>query len=889
MNRHVNAISGRLSLRAPQRESLEILARVTDILPPKHGHDLSQALSLIRSEFPTVEDFERDFPSLCFALATGVGKTRLMGAFIAYLRLEHKIRHFFVLAPNLTIYTKLIADFTPNTPKYVFQGIGEFASTPPEIITGDNYDTGRTLFRSLEEQVHINIFNISKINTEVRGGASPRIRTLSEYIGQSYFDYLAGLDDLVLLMDESHRYRASAGVKAINELKPILGLELTATPRSVGVSGAPFKNVIYSYPLSEAMKHGFVKEPAVVTKEDFKPENYSPGEIELIKLEDGVRVHEHTKVQLETYSRQYDVPLVRPFMLVVAQDTTHADELEKLIKSERFFEGRYADKVITVHSNQQGELKDEMVERLLKVEHAHDERAPEIVIHVNKLGEGWDVTNLYTIVPLRRFVAEILTEQTLGRGLRLPYGKRVGVDAVDTLHIVAHDKFEAIIKAAKEPNSIIRKGVVIGRDIPIERKQTVTVSPNFTPQVASPGQPARQAALVYTTAAEKRVADITVETVRQFEYLPRSADLTRPEVMAQVVREVQAAYDIGQPLQGALEGIESEPPVDVTTIAHHVIARIADLTIGIPRIVMQPTGEVTIRYRDFDLDARSIHVQPVDQNLLVQSLSSDRRWSLQGGELLQSEPRLENYLISGLSDKSDVNYQAHSDLLYNLAAQMVHRLQSYLPDEAAVLNALVYHRRTLVDSIHAQMLEHQSEVDVEYEAKVSKGFTVLRSNSFDALAADEAVDYRNEVAEKLLIRGMSFGGFARCLYPVQKFQSDAERRFAVVLENEPGALRWFKPAPRQFPLYLKDKQYEPDFVVETNAAKLLVETKKSDLLTDADVLAKANAAFQWCKHATAHASEHGDKPWTYLLIPDNAITHASTLAGLTASFTYHPV
>ncbi len=63
------------------------------------------------------------FPSFCFALATGVGKTRLMGAFISYLHLAHGINNFFVLAPNLTIYNKLIADFTPNTPKYVFSGI----------------------------------------------------------------------------------------------------------------------------------------------------------------------------------------------------------------------------------------------------------------------------------------------------------------------------------------------------------------------------------------------------------------------------------------------------------------------------------------------------------------------------------------------------------------------------------------------------------------------------------------------------------------------------------------------------------------------------------------------------------------------------------------------
>ncbi len=88
MNRHVNAIAGRLSLRPPQRRSLEMLDRITEIAPPRKdtaAAALAAALETIRSEFPSVTDFEREFPSLCFALATGVGKTRLMGAFISYL------------------------------------------------------------------------------------------------------------------------------------------------------------------------------------------------------------------------------------------------------------------------------------------------------------------------------------------------------------------------------------------------------------------------------------------------------------------------------------------------------------------------------------------------------------------------------------------------------------------------------------------------------------------------------------------------------------------------------------------------------------------------------------------------------------------------------------
>src|SRR5205823_2549444 len=168
-----------------------------------------------------------------------------------------------------------------------------------------NYEQRDPLSGVLFGGVRINIFNISKINSEVRGGKAPRIKRLSEYIGQSYFDYLAGLSDLVLLMDESHRYRASAGVKAINELKPIIGLELTATPHiEAGGKSEPFKNVIYSYPLSAAMKDGFVKEPAVATRENFDAKNYDDAGLEKLKLEDGVRVHENSKVELEVFARE---------------------------------------------------------------------------------------------------------------------------------------------------------------------------------------------------------------------------------------------------------------------------------------------------------------------------------------------------------------------------------------------------------------------------------------------------------------------------------------------------------------------------------------------------------------------------------------------------------
>ncbi|UHD18082.1 P-loop NTPase family protein [Thiocapsa bogorovii] len=87
--RHVNAIAGRLSLRPPQRRSLEILHRIMEITTPGKAPEVTAVLDIIRGEFASVSDFERDLPSLCFALATGVGKTRLMGAFVSYLHQAH--------------------------------------------------------------------------------------------------------------------------------------------------------------------------------------------------------------------------------------------------------------------------------------------------------------------------------------------------------------------------------------------------------------------------------------------------------------------------------------------------------------------------------------------------------------------------------------------------------------------------------------------------------------------------------------------------------------------------------------------------------------------------------------------------------------------------------
>jgi type III restriction enzyme len=905
--RVMNHITGRLSLRPPQAESLSRLVRALAASPELLGHerDVSSILSSLKAEFPTLTDFEREFPSLCFALATGVGKTRLMGAFISYLHLAHGINNFFVLAPNLTIYNKLIADFTRNTPKYVFKGIAEFAQQSPLIITGDNYDQSGAVVDDQQgatiggfaHDVRINIFNISKINSEVRGGKEPRIKRIKEVLGDSYFNHLSNLPDLVLLMDESHRYRASAGVRSINDLQPLFGLELTATPFVEAGSGktVPFKNVVMDYPLALAMEDGFVKEPAVVTQRNFDAKAHTPEDIEKTKLEDGVRLHETTKVELLTYARENGVKVVKPFMLVIARDTTHAGQLLALLESEAFHGGRYRGKVIQVDSSRTGAEEEEMISRLLAVESVDE--PTEIVIHVNMLKEGWDVTNLYTIVPLRAANARTLIEQSIGRGLRLPYGKRTGVAAVDRLNIVAHDKFQEIIDEANRGDSPIRlKQVILEAPSADDKKVSVQVGSGamtrlgltdaptvtMTPVTGGTGssQTTTQHPPVFTTDAERQAARVVMEVIGRYEVkrdqVPTSSALLNADVQSAILAEVTERL---KPIQGnLLAGVdEGESKLDLAAVVAKTTEIVVQQTIDIPRIAVVPSGEVTTGFHPFKLDVGQLHLQPGEREIVGQMLRTNEQFTL-ASEVGIKEARLEDYIVHALVDFDDIDYFTHADLLYDLAGQMVQHLLGYLSEDEAC-SVLDRDRRLIAREIHAQMMAHFWEEATEYEVQVSRGFTALKPCNYTATAGQTAHHFRETVTETSRIKQMLFGGFVRCLYPLQKFDSDTERRFCINLERD--ALKWFKPAKGQFQIYYKmgteQPEYIPDFVAETDNTIYMVETKARSDVDTHEVQAKASSAARWCQHASAHAVEVGTKPWKYLLLPHDEVTESKRL------------
>ena len=917
--RAVLQITQRLSLRKPQAEALRRLDDIVDLINPGKEIDVHMARAAVREVYGNLadaafEDFERDFPSVCFALATGVGKTRLMGAFISYLYMIGKSRNFFVLAPNLTIYEKLLADFQPSSPKYVFRGIEAFAHNAPLIVNAENYEEGRgvrgtDLFS--KEGAIINIFNVSKINSEARGGNAPRIKRLQEYIGESYFSYLSGLEDLVLLMDEAHRYRGSAGAKAIAELKPILGLEVTATPKSVGSKSQDFRNVVYRYDLPDAMEDGYVKEPAVGTRANFNPKSVDEAMLERIKLEDGVHYHEHVKVALETYARQNDAKVVRPFMLVVTQNVDHARQVNELVQSDDFFGGRYKGRVAEIHSKLTGEESDENAQRLLNIEKAGD---TDIVIHVNKLKEGWDVSNLFTIIPLRASASDILTEQTLGRGLRLPYGKRTGVDVVDTLTVIAHERFNELIEKAKEDNGVTRKlkTVTIGEggDVPPSKpvsvpapsivdqmlaqaeaktKPSVTVAegeeskegaPTIPPAATPAASPGSHTPLTIKTPEELKVARTVLDVVlpQVSKQVSSIKDLKDPKVIERIAEAAMAA----QTEPGLFDSMTKEKAISV---AQEVCNIFVERTLAIPALTITPQQQVSFGFRRFDVDMKSWNFQPLSQELFIQVLRTEKTSRISGEAEGPTASRLEDYIVTRLIDFPEVDYDAHAEILYDLAEQAVNSTRNrFGGDEDQTRRVIRGHAKAIAESIFSQMKQNMWREQTNYRVSLASAFGELRPQAFESAGTGFIRDLRTPPDHKQEIKKYIYTGFNKGCYQYAKFDSDPERKLAVVLEKDPSVHLWMKPGPNQFKIFdASGSPYQPDFVVETDKAKLIIEVKRLSEMKDPEVLRKSDAASLWCYIATKVCVPSGEKPWSYLLVPETDVQENFTITGLVAT------
>lgn len=884
MNIIANNIKQRLSLREPLQDALDIVAKLADELEMKKEVDLVDELEKVKKQFPACTDFEREFPSIAFSIATGVGKTRLMGAIIAYLYLKKGVKNFFVLAPNLTIYDKLIEDFgNPAYHKYVFSGISEFVHNRPVIITGDNYAQQGSLFQQAE--IRINVFNISKFNSENRGTTqggvtlAPRIKRLSEYLGQSYWDYLSNLNDLVILMDEAHRYHADASKNAINELKPILGIELTATP--FDEKGKQFKNVVYEYSLAQALADGkYVKNPAIATRKNFQKGTLSDREVEIIKLEDAISIHQDTQNELEIYSKNNEVKLVKPFILVVCKDIAHAKEIHELINSDGFYEGQYKGKVLQIDSSTKKE--EDIEKQFLSLE--SPDNGIEIVIHVNMLKEGWDVTNLYTIVPLRAANAGVLVEQTIGRGLRLPYdGKRTGEDKIDKLTVVAHENFNAVIEAAQNPNSILNKMSFV--EIPEEdltsKTQVVTSKPiteqNFEKEqekVNAIANTEQKQKAQNTLDAKKAIINVLPD----FSSLPevrRVEDLQKEEVKRKVMRQVELDLSKGQ--QNLFKALILE---EAESVYEKLVTEYKKNIIEIPRMDLVQ-GETRAEFKSFDLDITGFNFQALEQEIIRMGLK-DKQVETLKAKSSGSYGNPIKLIIAELIDYPEIDYDENAELLYHLASQAYEAVKDKIKKEEELPQAIFQFKTAIAEKIYIQMKQHFVLHSADYIAPKVFPFIRIEQWSFSSLINAGYKDYRDIITPTSSIPKYVFRGFEKACHFEYKFDSKAEQDLAFVSENDASVIKWLRPAPNQFRIYWDNnsKRYEPDFIVETVDTIFMIEVKRADQTEEETVLAKKAAAERYCKYATEYTTANQGKKWKYLILPHDEVSRTVSMSFL---------
>ncbi len=669
-------------------------------------------------------------------------------------------------------------------------------------------------------------------------------------------------------------------MKVLNELNPILGLELTATPQIEIGKKLPqsFKNIVYQYSLAKAITDGYVKNPTVATKVNFNAKDYSDTDLDKLKIRDGLYIHELTKVELEIYSVNSRQKHVKPFMLIVCKDTQHAGEIKSYIQSDKCYNGKYKNKVIELHSNQKGLEKDENISKLISLE--SEENEIEVVIHVNMLKEGWDVSNLYTIVPLRVANSTTLIEQTIGRGLRLPYGKRTGIETIDRLTVIVHERFEQLINAANEESSIIKRENIIDIDSLIEPNKTKvsiitkTKFDEYIDTVAETKENTTSELEKMQLTAELQLAynveKVAEEIINTNENINTLSDLNNDNIKEEVIRITKENIDKKQVSFINIEKFEE-------LINEIYLKYIQQNRIDIPEIELVPINEITYEFLDFDLYTLNLHYTKLSNEMIVQNLSTHEitKISMEGNNTLNDTPQ--KTILKEILKHSEIDYTMCSNLLYKLINQAINYFKSYMKDED-IENMIFFKKKDIAEEIYKQIMQHFKTKEQQFEVRLKRKISPILKQGYTKYKEDKILNCNTPIDGSMLSSG--FNGYLKSYFNINFFDSVPEQIFAIILEISDEVTKWLRPAFRQFNIRWNGSHlYEPDFICETNDYIYMVEIKAQNQLFNPEVIAKKKSALEYCKNVN-NLNIKGQKKWKYVIINSENISRNKTFLSL---------
>lgn len=787
-----------------------------------------------------IADAGGDFTEIVADLATGVGKTFLMSSLIDYLAAQG-VRHVLVVTPGSQIQAKTLANFDAASAKYVAG-----AEVTPLVVTPDNFRAS-SVGAALRDpnRLKVFVFNVQQL-IRPTDKVSRKTREADENLGQDLYSYLEKADDLFVIADEHHVYRekAKAFSDAIRRLHPVALVGLTATP-----DRGDLAKVVFQYTLGEAIADGHVKVPVIVYRKDgTKDEN--------TQLRDACQLLGHKEAAYRVYRQVTpDAAAVKPCLFVVCQSIEHASEVGQVLAQPGYIGDGAAVLEITSQSS------DEALEALARVE---DPDSPiRAIVSVNMLREGWDVKNIAVIVALRRLASQTLTEQILGRGLRLPFGHRTGVAMVDQVDLVAHDSYQQLL----DQKDVLRQRIQLPANaIDVDATGAATTAQVDNTQPIPPATPANWPVLSPARAPGQDASSTPTP----------SAGETQPGAFSLSVDSTKDGAD-EEPFELLMEETSQRTGAATPTVVHRMP--------GAPTITF-PRRESRIRAAAFSLsdipdgDAQAAgtrFAEEVKTYLFRDALEAERvdgdvaivrrrQTREEAQQELISLDIVEAELIYAILNQPEVPAERASK---NAAKRLVRAFLAGAGANASQTKAWGQKRREeAVEGMRAMIRDHinKNRHEVQYV------FEDVPIPLEPVTLPGEALDPFNE---RHFRRDAAYGHWRRNIMPIATFDAGTtEWELAKLMDGDDDIAWWVRLYTNgQAYIPTTTGRYFPDFItLDTAGTHWVIEAKSDRNARDTDVIAKRDAANTWARSVNDDGS-HGT--WRYLFVTETDIRRAA--------------
>ena len=424
---------------------------------------------------PSYDDFAR----YCIKMATGSGKTKVMALAVAWqffnaAREADEIakdysKTFLILAPNVIVFERLKLDFAggrifradPVIPREleifwdcdcVMRGEAEKAHAEGTLFLSNIQQFYERPDRSNDDE--------PDIMTEMLGSKPPskklELTDFEERIAMRAGHLLVVNDEAHHTHDEDSEWNRI--IRELHHKTPLTAqLDFTATPRFQ--KGGIFPWTIFDYPLKQAIVDGIVKRPVKGIAKIQEPKSDIASVRYKAYLIAGVERWKEYRDQLKPLKR-------KPILFVMMNSTDDADDVQDWLKT-KYPEDFGGDKTEVIHTDKSGEVskKDLDVARRAVREVDLENSPINAIVSVLMLREGWDVQNVTVVVGLRPYTAKanILPEQTIGRGLRLMF-RDLSVSFTERVDIIGNRAFLDFVDELEKLEELKLDTFEVGKD-----------------------------------------------------------------------------------------------------------------------------------------------------------------------------------------------------------------------------------------------------------------------------------------------------------------------------------------------------------------------------------------------------------------------------------------